>query len=176
MKTSSVTLYSTGYRETRTYLAAALFAAGNIVLPQLCHLVQLGGPTMLPIYFFTLVGAYKYGWRVGLLTAVLSLTALASPLVNAALFGMPAVTALPAILVKSALLAGAAGYAARRFNRVSVALLAAVVLFYQIVGSAGEWALTGSFTAAVQDFRIGIPGMLLQVFGGYLFIKYVIRK
>ena len=131
MKTSSVTLYSTGYRETRTYLAAALFAAGNIVLPQLCHLVQLGGPTMLPIYFFTLVGAYKYG---------------------------------------------AAGYAARRFNRVSVALLAAVVLFYQIVGSAGEWALTGSFTAAVQDFRIGIPGMLLQVFGGYLFIKYVIRK
>ena len=75
-----------------------------------------------------------------------------------------------------ALLAGAAGYAARRFNRVSVALLAAVVLFYQIVGSAGEWALTGSFTAAVQDFRIGIPGMLLQVFGGYLFIKYVIRK
>ena len=150
MKTPSVTLYSTGYRETRTYLAAALFAAGNIVLPQLCHLVQLGGPTMLPIYFFTLVGA--------------------------ALFGMPAVTALPAILVKSALLAGAAGYAARRFNRVSVALLAAVVLFYQIVGSAGEWALTGSFTAAVQDFRIGIPGMLLQVFGGYLFIKYVIRK
>lgn len=161
MKTSSVTLYSTGYRETHTYLAAALFAAGNIVLPQLCHLVQLGGPTMLPIYFFTLVGAYKYGWRTGLLTA------LASPLVNAALFGMPAVTALPA---------GAAGYAARRFNRVSVALLAAVVLFYQIVGSAGEWALTGSFTAAVQDFRIGIPGMLLQVFGGYLFIKYVIRK
>ena len=151
MKTSSVTFYSTGYRETRTYLAAALFAAGNIVLPQLCHLVQLGGPTMLPIYFFTLVGAYKYGWRTGLLTA------LASPLVNAALFGMPAVTALPAILVKSA-------------------LLAAVVLFYQIVGSAGEWALTGSFTAAVQDFRIGIPGMLLQVFGGYLFIKYVIRK
>jgi hypothetical protein len=151
MKTSSVTLYSTGYLETRTYLAAALFAAGNIVLPQLCHLVQLGGPTMLPIYFFTLVGAYKYGWRTGLLTA------LASPLVNAALFGMPAVTALPAILVKSA-------------------LLAAVVLFYQIVGSAGEWALTGSFTAAVQDFRIGIPGMLLQVFGGYLFIKYVIRK
>ena len=55
-------------------------------------------------------------------------------------------------------------------------ILAAVVLFYQIVGSAGEWALTGSFTAAVQDFRIGIPGMLLQVFGGYLFIKYVIRK
>lgn len=165
-----VRLHSLTYGETKTYLFAALFIAGNILLPQLCHLAPLGGVRWLPIYFFTLVGAYKYGWRTGLLTA------LASPLVNAALFGMPAVTALPAILAKSALLAGAAEYAARRFNRVSVALLAAVVLFYQIVGSAGEWALTGSFTAAVQDFRIGIPGMLLQVFGGYLFIKYVIRK
>lgn len=151
MKTSSVTLYSTGYRETRTYLAAALFAPGNIVLPQLCHLVQLGGPTMLPIYFFTLVGAYKYGWRTELLTA------LASPLVNAALFGMPAVTALPAILAKSALLAGAAGYAARRFNRVSVALLAAVVLFYQIVGSAGEWALTAASRPPCRISGSGFP-------------------
>ena len=170
METTAVKLYSLDYRDAKTYLAAALFVAGNIVLPQICHLVPQGGLRWLPIYFFTLVGAYKYGWRAGLLTA------LASPLANAALFGMPAVAALPAILVKSVLLAGAAGYAARRFNRVSVALLAAVVLFYQVVGSAGEWALTGSFTAAMQDFRIGIPGMLLQVFGGYLFLKYVIRK
>lgn len=170
MVTKSVTLHSLGYREARTYLAAALFIAGNIALPQLCHLAHMGGPTLLPIYFFTLVGAYKYGWRVGLLTAI------ASPLVNTALFGMPAVAVLPAILLKSALLAAAAGYAARRFNRVTLLLLAGVVLFYQIVGSAGEWALTGSFTAAAQDFRIGIPGMLLQIFGGYLCIKYLIRK
>ena len=47
------------------------------------------------------------------------------------------------------------------------------VLFYQVVGSAGEWALSGSLTAALQDFRIGIPGMLLQIFGGYLLIKYL---
>lgn len=170
MKTTYITRYSPGHDEARTYLAAALFIAGNVALPQLCHLVQLGGPTMLPIYFFTLVGAYKYGWRVGLLTAI------ASPLVNAALFGMPAVAALPVILLKSALLAAAAGYAAWRFNRVSVALLTGVVLFYQLVGSAGEWAITGSLVAAMQDFRLGIPGMLLQIFGGYLFIKHVIRN
>ena len=170
MKTPSVTLYSTGYRETRTYLAAALFAAGNIVLPQLCHLVQLGGPTMLPIYFFTLVGAYKYGWRVGLLTAVLS------PLVNSALFGMPAAAALPAILLKSVLLAAAAGFAARRFGRATLPLLAGVVLFYQTAGALGEWAFTGSVAAAVQDFRIGIPGMLAQAAGGYLIINYLLRK
>ena len=71
METTAVKLYSTGYREAKTYLAAALFVAGNIVLPQICHLVPQGGLRWLPIYFFTLVGAYKYGWRVGLLTAVL---------------------------------------------------------------------------------------------------------
>lgn len=85
MQTTSVKLYSLEYSEAKTYLAAALFLAGNIVLPQLFHTIRLGGPTWLPIYFFTLVGAYKYGWRAGLLTA------LASPVANALLFGMPAV-------------------------------------------------------------------------------------
>ena len=110
------------------------------------------------------------GWRAGLLTA------LASPVANALLFGMPAAAALPAIVLKSVLLAGAAGYAAARFRRASLALLAAVVLFYQAAGTLGEWALTGSFHAAVQDFRIGLPGMLLQIFGGWAFINFIIRK
>ena len=170
METTAVKLYSTGYREAKTYLAAALFVAGNIVLPQICHLVPQGGLRWLPIYFFTLVGAYKYGWRVGLLTALLS------PVVNSALFGMPAAAMLPVILLKSVLLAGAAGYAAARFRRASLALLAAVVLFYQAAGTLGEWALAGSFHAAVQDFRIGLPGMLLQIFGGWAFINFIIRK
>ena len=170
MQTTSVKLHSLRYADARTYLAAALFVAGNLALPQLCHAVHMGGPTWLPIYFFTLVGAYKYGWRVGLLTA------LASPLLNSVLFGMPAAAALPAIVLKSVLLAGAAGYAAARFRRASLALLAAVVLFYQAAGTLGEWALAGSFHTAVQDFRIGLPGMLLQIFGGWAFINFIIRK
>ena len=170
MKTSSVTFYSTGYRETRTYLAAALFAAGNIVLPQLFHTIRLGGPTWLPIYFFTLVGAYKYGWRAGLLTA------LASPVANALLFGMPAAAALPAIVLKSVLLAVAASLAAWRAGRVTLPLLAGVVLFYQLFGSLGEWAWTGSAAAALQDIRIGLPGMLAQVFAGYAVLRYLLRN
>ena len=98
-----------------------------------------------------------------------------SPLVNSALFGMPAAAALPAILLKSVLLAGAAGFAARRFGRATLPLLAGVVLFYQTAGALGEWAFTGS-AAAVQDFRIGIPGMLAQAAGGYLIINYLLRK
>lgn len=167
---TTVKLYSLDYSNAKTYLAALLFVFGNIVLPQAFHLVPQGGITWLPIYFFTLIGAYKYGWKVGLLTAV------ASPLVNSLLFGMPPSAALPGILLKSTLLAGAAGAAASRFQRVSLELLFAVVLTYQIIGTLGEWVMKDSFYDAVQDFRIGLPGMALQIVGGYLFIKYVIRK
>ena len=167
---TTVKLYAYGYSEAKTYLAAFLFVLGNIALPQLFHLIPQGGVTWLPIYFFTLVGAYKYGWKVGLLTALLS------PLVNSWLFGMPPVASLPAILLKSGLLALAAGFTAHRYRKVSVLLLLAVVLSYQAVGTLGEWVMKGSIYHAVQDFRIGIPGMLLQVFGGYLFINRLIRK
>lgn len=167
---TTVKLYAFGYRELRTYLAAALFVVGNIVLPQLAHLIPQGGVTWLPIYFFTLIGAYKYGWRVGLLTAV------ASPLLNSWLFGMPAPQVLPAILMKSVVLAAAAGFAARRFRTVTLPLMLAVVLTYQVLGTFGEWALTGSFYAAAQDFRVGLPGMALQVVGGYWFIRHLIVR
>lgn len=169
MQTPTLKLYSLSYSDAKTYLAALLFVIGNIVLPQLCHLMPHGGMTWLPIYFFTLVGAYKYGWRVGLLTAV------ASPVVNSLMFGMPMPAALPAILLKSLLLAAFAGLAASRFNRVSLVLLIGVVLSYQIVGTLGEWAMKGDFYLAVQDFCIGVPGMLFQVFGGWAFL-HILKK
>ena len=168
--TTSANLYSLSVREPRSLLFAAMFIIGNILLPQVCHLVPQGGLILLPIYFFTLVGAYKYGWQVGLLTALLS------PIVNSLLFGMPPTTALPAITVKSVLLALAAGFTASRYKKVSIPLLLAVVLFYQVVGSGIESLMNGSLADGFQDFRIGIPGMLLQVVGGYFFVKYVTTK
>lgn len=170
MQTTTVKLYTWNYAEARTYLASLLFVLGNIVLPQLFHLVPQGGMTWLPIYFFTLVGAYKCGWRVGLLTAILS------PLVNSAFFGMPPAAALPAILLKSTLMAIIGGYVASRFHKATILFLTVVVLSYQVIGTLGEWAMKGDFWLAVQDFRIGIPGMLLQVFGGWIFINRLIHK
>ncbi|MCD7710283.1 MAG: ECF transporter S component [Porphyromonadaceae bacterium] len=170
METISVKLYRLSYREAKTYGLALLFVAGNLVLPQLFHLLPDGGRMWLPIYFFTLIAAYKYGWKAGLLTALLSPTA------NALLFGMPAPTALPVLLVKSALLAIAAGWTAARYRKASLLLLAGVVVAYQVVGGLCAWGLQGSFTAAVQDFRMGFPGLLLQLFGGYFCINFLIRK
>lgn len=167
---NTLKLYTLQLNEVKTYLFATLFVVGNILLPQLCHLVPNGGHILLPIYFFTLVGAYKYGTKVGLLTAILS------PLVNAAMFHMPAPAVLPSILLKSVLLALIAGWCAQRFQKVSIPTLALVVLGYQVIGSLGESLIEGSLMAGLTDFKLGIPGMLLQVFGGYLFIKYLIRN
>lgn len=163
----TINLYTLSYREVKTYWMALIFVAGNIILPQLCHLVPQGGPTWLPIYFFTLVGAYKYGWKVGLLTA------LASPIINHMLFGMPAQAMLPIILIKSSLLALAAGWMAQRCQKVTLPSLLAVVLAYQLVGSLGEWAIVGNLHTALQDFRMGFPGMALQWLGGYLLLKNI---
>lgn len=158
-------LYSLPFSHAKTYMFAALFTAGNMVLPQLCHLIPAGGPTWLPIYFFTLIAAYKFGLRVGLMTAVLS------PVLNHLLFGMPALAVLPAILIKSSLLAGIAALLARRVRQVSLGALLIAVLGYQAIGTLCEWALCGDFVLAAQDFRMGIPGMMLQWIGGYFALK-----
>lgn len=155
------------FANARTYLGAFIFIIGNIALPQLCHLFALGGPAWLPIYFFTLIGSLICGWRVGLLTA------LASPLINCAAFGMPAAAFLPVIILKSTLLASAAGFAATRLSKINLPALIAIVAFYQLLGSLGQWAICGDLQAALLDLRIAQPGMLVQILGGYLTVKLI---
>lgn len=166
---TTVKLYSLTYNQAKTYLFVLLFVVGNIALPQIAHLVPGGGLTWLPIYFFTLIAAYKYGVRVGLLTAILS------PLANYLLFGMPSAAVLPLILIKSSLLAVAAAYAAHRFGKVSLVAILLAVLAYQFAGTIAEWAIVKDFFVAIQDFRVGLPGILIQIFGGYLVLKAIAK-
>lgn len=166
MNTLSIQKEQYSFRELRTYLAAAVFIVGNILFPQLCHLIPRGGLIFLPIYFFTLVGAFKYGWKVGLLTAVLS------PVINCIFFGMPPVASLPAILVKSMTLAAAAGIIGKKmdFSILSVAL---AVIICQAVGMTFEYLTDFNFLHALQDVRIGWPGLLIQIVGGYFLLKAI---
>ena len=110
------------------------------------------------------------GWRVGLLTAV------ASPLVNSVVFGMPAPELLPVIMMKSSLLAISASVAAHLFRNVSLVVMLSVIVAYQALGTVGEWFMGASWFVAFQDFRIGMPGMLVQIVGGYLLIRYFLKK
>ena len=167
--TKNIALYQLSFSELKTYLLAAAFVVGNIALPQLCHLVPQGGLIWLPIYFFTLVAAYKYGLGVGLLTAILS------PLVNHVLFGMPPSAALPIILIKSTLLALAAAFIAKKTQTVSLLTVTLAVVAYQALGMLVEWGMTGSLQAALQDVWLGYPGIFLQIVGGWLLLRYVLK-
>ena len=158
-------LYSLSLNNTKTYLIATVFIVCNLLLPQLAHLVPQGGFIFLPIYFFTLIAAYKYGIHVGLLTAVLS------PIANNLLFGMPPTAVLPAILIKSVILAIAAALAAKKFGKVSFIGILIAILAYQLIGTGFEWAMTQNIFVAMQDFRIGFPGILIQLLGGYFVLK-----
>lgn len=158
-------LYLLSLSDVKTYLFAIIFVIGNILFPQLAHLVPQGGFIFLPIYFFTLIGAYKYGINVGLLTAIMS------PVVNNLLFGMPPMAVLPAILVKSIILAIAAAMAAKYFKKISFVGILIAIVAYQLLGIAFEWGTTQSLYVALQDVRIGLPGILFQLFGGFFVLK-----
>ena len=162
---SSIRLYSLSYSEKLTYLAAALFIACNIALPQLFHLIPQGGVIFSPLSLVIMVGAYKLGWRAALLAAV------ASPIVNHALFGMPAADVMTLMAVKLSLLAVIAGLAAQYFKTVSLPILIGVVLTVKAFDFLAEFLMTGNVTATIADFTIGWPGLLLQVLGTYAILK-----
>lgn len=152
---NTIKLYSFNLSNLKTYIFAAIFVAGNLLFPQLAHFIPNGGLIFLPIYFFTLIAAYKYGIHVGLLTAILS------PLVNSLLFGMPPMNMLPIILIKSVILAIAAAMVAKHFGKISFLGILLAILAYQVMGTGIEWLMTQNFFVAIQDFRIGLPGMVI---------------
>ena len=164
---SKARLYTLNYDEAKTYLWATVFVACNLVLPQVFHLIPQGGVIFSPLSLVILAGAYKFGWKTGLLAALLS------PLVNHLLTGMPAMTTLPVMTLKLAVLALVAGLTAQHFKTVSLPLIIGVVLVSMAIGCLGELLLTGGIAATIADFTIGWPGLLLQVFGAWLILNYV---
>jgi hypothetical protein len=131
------------------------------------HLIPQGGVIFSPLSLVILAGSYKFGWKTGLLAA------LASPLVNHAVTGLPAWDVMPVMTFKLVTLALVAGLAAQRFKTVSLPLLIGVILVSMAIGCLGEFILTGGIAATIADFTIGWPGLLLQVFGAWLILKYV---
>ena len=163
---TSIKLYTLNYYEVRTYLLALAFVACNMVLPQVFHLIPQGGFIFAPLSLVILAGSYKFGWKTGLLAAVLS------PFVNHLVFGMPALDVLSVMTSKLMILAIIAGLTAQYFNKITIPLLVGVVLVSELIGGLVELALTGNIAFTIADFTIGWPGLLLQVFGTYIIIKY----
>lgn len=155
------------FSDARLYLIALGFAAGNLLLPMAVHTIPNGGLIFLPLFFFTLIAAYAEGVNAGLLVA------LASPLLNYAMTGMPDMTMLPIVLFKSLFIAVGAAILARRLSRVHLAAIAGLVVAMQALGALLEWVLSGSLSQALHAAWLGIPGMILMVVGGYILLRWI---
>ena len=143
----------------KTYTWSAAFIAANIALPHLFHLIPGGGVMFLPIYFFTIIGAMRYGVQLGLLTAVMT------PIVGNLIFGAPASAMIPDMLFKGAMLAVVGAAVARRFGTSLTSCAFALVGLI-------EWPVMGA-TYAFQDFVTGLPGMAMMTLGAFLTSKLI---
>jgi hypothetical protein len=148
------------FNNAECYIFTFLFVIGNLFFPWLVHAIPLGGLKFLPIYFFVLIGAYKFGWRVGILTAIFS------PIVNHMLAGMPPINMLPWVLVKGISMALIASILAHKTKKLSFMNLVIIIMGTQAIGILFESIYSSKW--AVQDLAIGYSGLLIQLFFGYL--------
>ncbi len=162
---TSIRLYSLDFDNAKTYLWAAVFVVCNMLLPQVFHLIPQGGVIFSPLSLVILVGAYKFGWKTGLMAALLS------PLANHVLTGLPAWGVLLVMTLKLAILAVVAGVTAQYFQKVSLFLIVSVVIVSMSISCLGEKLITGGINATIADITIGWPGLLMQIFGAWLVLS-----
>lgn len=160
-------LYSLSLKESRTYVLMAGLLVLNMVIPYMVHLIPMGGKTWLPFYLLILIGSFKYGWKFGLLAAILS------PLFDSLVLGLPSIRVLPVILMKCVLLSLIASYTAHKFRTVNLLLLVAVVVSYQALGFVGEMLYHGNLVAASSDIVNGWPGLVSQVAISWFVLKRI---
>lgn len=159
-----------GFSSVRTYAYIAAFSVANVLLPLFIHaFVPGGGPKLLPIYFFTLVAGYVFGWRVGIITGALSIA------LNFFLTGMPPAPALPFVFGKSIVLGTIAGLVSPRYLSLPIPVkLILIVLVYQILGALVGALVQGNPSQFIGDLSremsIGYLGIVIQIVGGTLVI------
>ena len=154
--------------DVRLYVATAAMVLGNLLLPYAVHRIPDAGRIFLPIFFFTLIAGWRFGAVAGIMTGLLS------PLANHALTGMPPVPALQSIMGQSALLGLLAALIAARSGKLSLPVLALVVLLHQALILLPQLLRAGlQPTLASLEFRA--PGILLQILGGFALLWFMGR-
>ena len=156
-------------KDVKLYVFGFAFAVGNLLLPMFVHAVPDGGAIFLPLFFFTLVAAYSEGLLAGILVAI------ASPLINHAVTGMPAMVMLPTVLFKSLFVAVAAAGVSNHLRKISFAAIAIIVAAMQIFGGGFDYFISGNAARAVNVVKLGVPGMLIMAVGGFALLRLIAK-
>lgn len=164
MYKKNINVLNFNYNNYELYMFSFLFTFGNVLLPILCHTFNLGGNIFLPIYFFTLIGAYKFGWKTGVIISV------ATPFLNYIITGMPTIELIPIVFAKGLFIVLSVYLLSNYTKEISLLNLALLVISYQIIGTIFQalWFMNAS--SALTSLFIAWPGMLIQIFLGYAVI------
>lgn len=139
-------------------LFIVVFTTLSVALPWFCHQFNLAGSIFLPMHFFVLMAGLLFGWRVGLVTGLLT------PLISFATSGMPPVAILPTIILEVMAYGFFAGYLRERKIDLWLALILALV-FGKAVLFFSAWILmpVNPVNYLYSAVKTGLPGILLQL-------------
>lgn len=154
----------------QTYLKASAFVVLSVLVPQLMHQFSLAGPVFLPILFFTFFAALRFGWAVGLLTAV------ASPLVSHTLTGMPPGIILYVVLIQCIAIALLTGLFTKGSYHISFIRILTIIGICQLIAFGMESLLLNGPAEALYGVKASIPGMLIQLLFFTFYSKYLTAR
>lgn len=152
-----------------TYLRASIFVILSVLTPVVMHQFSVSGIAFLPILFFTFFAAIRYGWAVGLLSAI------ASPLVSNMLTGMPPGLILYVVLAQCVVISLLTGAFVRNKFKISFLQILAIIIAYQATAIIIESSFIG-FSSAWSGLVTTTPGMLIQLFFFTLYSKYLTSR
>jgi len=155
------------FNQLKFYIVILIFVTLSVLTPAFLHTFSIGGRIVLPLYFFVLIAGYQFGWKAGVLTALLS------PILSNLISGMPTEFILILVILKSIILGFSAGIIAKTLKQISFKGIFLSILIYQILGLIIEFLLSGQINLFISDITVGYPGLLIQLFGGYFGLKLI---
>jgi hypothetical protein len=135
-----------------------IFTVLSVALPSFCHQFNLAGQAFLPMHFFVLMAGLLFGWRVGLMTGLLT------PLVSFATSGLPIASILPAVTLEVMAYGFFAGLLREKKMDLWLAFILALV-FGKTVLFFSAWILMPVNPASYlyTAIKTGLTGILLQL-------------
>ncbi|MDE6267398.1 MAG: hypothetical protein K2M07_08650 [Muribaculaceae bacterium] len=88
----------------KSWIITSIFVVGSVFFTQLFMLLSIGSLVWLPYLFISIFVAYKYGWKMGVITAIVS------PALNYIIFAEPGIVMLSAVMFTGALAVGVTSF------------------------------------------------------------------
>ena len=138
-----LTLKNTGvldYKTTKAVLVQIIILAATLILPYICHYLNLSVSSFVPMHWPVLFAGLLYGRKSGLLLGT------AAPCVSFLISGMPSGAILPIMVLEMGAYGFIAGFAKEKLNFNSLFAVFLALFCGKIVYIAAAFLINNSFS------------------------------